>query len=257
VVEGTRVEDAVRAFIEEVGEAPRGHNLARWDRKVCVGVMNVTGAYAQRLIDQVSAVALAIGLDIGEPGCKANVLILADSDGDALAKRLVGDSYRAFRPERESGILGMNALKVFQNSHAPVRWWHVPQTVMADTGNPATGGFTQRVRGASRIHANVREDMAHVLIILDTSKIGTASFASLADYVSMVALAQIDPSADTREFPSILNLFGTADRTARMTQWDLDYLRALYTAQGDTARPSGQERQIIQKMVNPSSGSGN
>ncbi len=259
VIEGKRIEEAVRDFVAEVGAAPTGKNLARWDGTICAGAVNITPQYAQRLIDQVSAVALAIGLEIGEPGCKPNVLILASTDGDALAAQLVKDHFQAFLPpDTEGNDLGRKALRAFQSSDAPARWWHVTQTVHADTGQAVVVGKEVTVRGAGRLRANVREDMSHVVIVLDTSKIGTVSIASLADYVSMVALAQVDADADTREHTSVLNLFAseTSDRTVRMTQWDLDYLRALYAARGDSIRRGGQEGEIATQMLKQPSTSG-
>ena len=259
IVEGISPEEAVRSFIDEVSAAPPGRNLARWDRKVCVGAINLATRYAQRLIDQVSTVAISVGLEAGEPGCHPDVLILAYSDGDALATRLVKDRFRSFRPDSDSTQLGQAALSRFRTAHTPVRWWHVSQTIAADGGQaslgdpafPALGDSIYNVHEASRLRINVREEMAHVIIVLDTTLIGKTSFASLADYVAMVALAQIDAKADTHEFPTILNLFAaeTGEREARMTQWDLDYLKALYEARGDAARPAGQEREIAGEML--------
>ena len=254
IIEAQRPEEAVRDFVAEIGEGAKadGANLARWDRKVCVGVVNITQAYAQRLIDQVSLVAAAVGLEPGEPGCRPNVLVLADSKSDELAARLIKDSPKAFRPEfNGTSNLGRSALRKFEKSNAPVRWWHVSQTVLADTGASAMEGRSVRVRGASRLRNNVREDLQHAIIILDTSRIGSVSFASLADYVAMVALAQVDADADMREFPSILNLFTTekGDRTARMTQWDLDYLIALYDTPGDTSSAKREARHIARAMM--------
>jgi hypothetical protein len=251
VVQGRAAEDAVRDFVAQVGAAPKGTNLARWDRTICVGAANLAPAYAQKLVDHVSTVALVVGLEIGEPGCRPNVLILADTDGDALAKRLVADSPQGFRPDRSNSNLGSKALQHFQTSNAPVRWWHVSQTVEVDTGEPATGGATINVRGASRIRGNVRQDMTNVIIILDATEIGKVSFASLADYVSMSALAQIDAEAETSDFPSILNLFHKVDgdRTSRMTQWDIDYLISLYDTRGDAANPNREARDISRGML--------
>lgn len=250
-ITGGRLEEVVRSFVAEVAAAPRDRNLARWDRRICIGVVNMDARYAQALVDQVSAVSLAVGLDIGEPGCRANVLILADSNGDALATRLVDDSPLVFRPDLGGTNLGRAALAHFQSSGAPVRWWHVTRTVSSDTGEIAQGGATIQVRGASRLRRNVREDMDHVIIILDTSRIGALNFASLADYVAMVALAQVDAEADTAEFPTILNLFSTTpvDPGARMTQWDLDYLRALYDMDGDATNPDRQQREIARELT--------
>lgn len=255
VIQGRAAEDAVRDFVAQVGAPPQGANLARWDRKICVGVANMTPAYAQKLIDRVSTVALGVGLEAGEPGCRPNVLILADTDGDALAKRLVADSPNGFRPDKGSSNRGSAALQRFQTSNAPVRWWHVSQTVEVDTGEPATGGATVAVRGASRIRGNVRQDMTNVIIVLDTSEIGTVSFGSLADYVAMVGLAQVDDEADTSEFPTVLNLFTNAagDRTARMTQWDVDYLVSLYSTRGDAANPNREARDITRGILDSQS----
>jgi len=260
VIEAQRPEEAVRDFVAEIGAsaAPDGANLARWDRKVCVGVVNVTPAYAQKLIDQVSLVALAVGLDPGEPGCKPNVLILADTNGDELAARLIKDSPKAFRPEPNgTSHLGRTALRKFEKSNAPVRWWHVSQTVLVDTGQNAMEAMSVRVRGASRIRNNVREDLHHAIIILDTKRIGSVSFASLTDYVAMVALAQVAADVDMRDHPSILNLFNTEknDRTARMTQWDLDYLISLYNTRGDASTAKAEARHIARGMMKrPSDG---
>lgn len=252
VVHGGRAADAVRDFVAEIGTSPGGTNLARWDRKVCVGVENLAADYAQKLVDRVSLVALAVGLEPGEPGCRANILILADSDGDGLATRLVNEMPERFRPrEADNTNLGRDALERFKTSGAPVRWWHVSQTVMADTGANYLPGSSVRVRGVGRLQANVRQEMAYAVIILDAHKIGSISFASLADYVSMVALAQVDSEADMRGYASVLNLFageGEA-RTARLTSWDLDYLIALYDTPGDASSASREASRIARKMM--------
>ena len=259
VVQGQRVEDAVRDFVAEIGEAPDGENMARWDRKVCVGVFNMTPDYAQQLVDRVSLVAAAVGLEPGEPGCRANVLIMADSDGDALARRLVEDHLRKLKPASADGAstLGREALKQFQSSDAPVRWWHVGMTVLSDTGEAVTRGSAVTVRGGSRLRKNVRQDLSRVLIILDTSRIGSVSLASLGDYVAMATLAQLDADADTSEFPTVLNLFANkaGDRTLRMTQWDLDYLVALYDVSGDAVSANRERSRIARQMLDRQSDS--
>jgi hypothetical protein len=250
VVEGKREEEAVREFVAEIGAAPDGANLARWGSQVCVGVFNMTQDYAQKLIDRVSLVGAAIGIEPGEPGCHPNVLIMASTDGAALAKRLVDDHLQQFRPGDTDGAdLGREALRQFQMADAPVRWWHVSRTVLADTGAPVRRGTSVLVRKASRLSKNVREDISHVLVILDGSRIGSVSFGALSDYVAMVALAQVDADADTREFPTVLNLFEAGDRTTRMTQWDLDYLIALYEVSGDAASADRERKRIARQML--------
>ena len=231
---GRPLREAVQSFVEEVGVAQRDQNLARWDRRVCVGVVNMNNRYAQVLADQVSAVAMVVGLQPGDPGCRPNILILADSDGDALARALVEEDPQVFRPDIGNTNLGRDALEHFQSSGAPVRWWSVTYT------RTAAFGVT-----ASRLRQSHEEALGHVIIILDTSRIGQVSFASLADYISMVALAQVDAQIDPTGYDTVFNLFTpTGSRTQRMTDWDLAYLRALYEMRGDAADPEREARQI-------------
>jgi hypothetical protein len=252
VVQGKREEEAVRNFVAEIAAAPSGMGLARWGKEVCVGVYNMSQDYAQKLVDRVSLIAASIGIEPGEPGCRPNILVMASTDGPALAKRLVTDHLQQFRPHDTDGAdMGREALKQFQNSKDPVRWWHVSQTVLNDTGAAVRRGTSVRVRGGSRLSKNVRQDISHVLVILDGSQIGSVSFGALADYVAMVALAQVDADADTRAFPTVLNLFysPTGERTARMTQWDLDYLLALYEVDGNAVSAERERKRIARQML--------
>ncbi|WP_296816494.1 hypothetical protein [Brevundimonas sp.] len=233
-IEGNVLREVITDFVEEVGVAQRDQNLARWDRRVCIGVVNMAPRFAQALVDQVSAVAMAVGLNPGDPGCRPNVLILADSNGDALAQALVDQDPQVFRPDIGNTNLGQAALERFRTSGAPVRWWQVTYTRTSQFGVTA-----------SRIRDSHEEAMGHVIIILDTSRIGSVSFASLADYVSMIALAQVDAQIDARAYDSVFNLFAeNGSRTQRMTDWDLAYLRALYAMRGDAASPDRQQREI-------------
>ncbi|MDP3802471.1 hypothetical protein [Brevundimonas sp.] len=248
------VEERAAAFIDEVAAAPRGRGLGRWDRAICVGAANMSGRYARFMIDRVSTVALDLGLEIGEPGCRPNIMIAAAADADELAVALVRDDPNGFRPALNQTDLGSRALALFQTTDAPVRWWHVSLPVSVDTGDVAIRlngeeAPAVRVRDVSRLRANVRDDLVRVVIILDTPRIGRISYGALSDYVALVALAQIDPAADTSDWPSVLNLFTAAEPPAGLTDWDRDYLQSLYAARRDRARPTQQAREIVSGMV--------
>lgn len=251
-------EDRTAAFIEEVAAPPRGRGLGRWDRAICVGAANMTGRYAQFMIDRVSTVALDLGLEIGEPGCRPNIMIAAAADADELAVALVRDDPGGFRPALNQTDQGSRALNLFQTTDAPVRWWHVSLPVTVDTGDVAVHLIgeeapTVRVRDVSRLRGNVRDDLVRVIIIIDTNRISGVSYGALSDYVALVALAQIEPSADTSAWPSILNLFGSDDPPTGLTDWDRDYLQSLYAANRDRARPTQQAREIARGMLDAQS----
>lgn len=248
------LEDRAAAFVEEVAAAPRGRGLARWDRAICVGAANMTGRYAQFMIDRVSTVALELGLEIGEPGCSPNIMIAAAADADELAVALVRDDPDGFRPALNQTDQGSRALRLFQITDAPVRWWHVSLPVAVDTGDVAVRLNDEeppsvRVRDASRLRANVRDDLVRVIIIVDTHRIARIPYGALSDYVALVALAQIEPSAETSGWPSILNLFSSPEPPTGLTDWDRDYLQSLYAARRDRARATQQAREIASGMV--------
>jgi hypothetical protein len=253
-VRGRRLEPQVQSFIDEVAAPPRGRGLARWDRSICVGVANMNGRYAQFMIDRIATAAVSVGLDIKAPGCRPDIMIVAASNGQELATTLVNDNPNGFRPSRSNTDMGQAALDRFKTTDAAVRWWHVSLPVSADTGDVAVhidgeGPPVVAVRSASRLRSNIRDDLARVMIIIDVSKTGQINFGALSDYVAMVALAQVQADADTREYDSILNLFSAGERPNGMTQWDKDYLASLYTANRDRARPSQQARDIVRGMV--------
>jgi len=254
-VTGHRLKDEVQAFIGEVAAPPQGRQLGRWDRSICVGVANMNPRYAQAMVDRISRAAIEIGLDIDEPGCKPDIMIVAAADAGDLAKALVRDDPSGFRPARGATDMGSAALERFKTTDAPVRWWHVSLPVSADTGDLAIRldgeePPTIAVRDASRLRANIRDDLARVIVIVDVSKIGLIGFGALSDYVAMISLAQIDPEADTSRYDTVLNLFEEgADRSAGLTQWDKDYLKSLYSANRDRARATQQTQDILRGMM--------
>ena len=256
VVEGRRLEQTVRAFVDEVAAPPPGRRLARWDREICVGAANLQPAYAQFMIDRIATAAVQVGLTSGEPGCRPDIMVIGSDDADALATRLVADNPQGFRPARSGTDMGEEALEAFVNSDAPVRWWHISLPVSVDTGDPAItlqgeDIATVTARDASRLRSNVREDLARVVVILDVTRIGRVNFGALSDYVAMVALAQLDPQAETTGYDTVLNLFAQPTLTG-MTAWDRDYLTALYAAPRDRLRANQQIRDLIRGMAAPS-----
>jgi hypothetical protein len=76
----------VRAFVHQMAMAPPGPNqLARWDSSICPGLAGLKTHYAQFIIDRIAQRAEAVGLDVGEPGCHPNVLIVISPVPDAIA----------------------------------------------------------------------------------------------------------------------------------------------------------------------------
>ena len=260
VVDAQRLEDTTEAYVDEVAAPARRRGLARWKDGMCVGVVNLEHDAAQYLADRVSDVARSLGLRAHEPDCHPSVLIVATSDGPAFTEQFVAMRPRLFRVGATGMDRGSAELRDFIREERPVRWWHVSLPVDSETGLPVvrppgfvsgsgTGGGGRdatsaqeyapntAIFAASRLNSQYVDHMKRVFIIVDVDQLNGASIEQLGDYVAMVAMAQIDPDADTARFDTILNLFdGPATAPTGLTGWDRAYLEGLYDLGSETHR---------------------
>lgn len=230
----------IREFVEEIAAPARTRGYARWRRRLCVGVHNLENTAAQYIVDRISSLALEVGLEPGEPGCRPDVNIVFATNAKEVAAQLIENEPRLFMPVGgHAGMdLGRVALAQFAESEQPVRWWHVSLPADARTGGAAieidkSCGNTHcppyiPVAGPSRIHNGTRDDLLYVLIIVDATKLSGTTWQEIGDYLAVVSLAQIDPNANPAAFDSILNLFTNPAAYSGLTDWDRSYVRALY-----------------------------
>lgn len=249
--------DTVTAFVDNISAPTPNGRLARWDRKICPGVIGLQEAYAQKLIDRIATIAVTIGLQVGDPGCKANMVIVATDDSQAMAKMVVDRNKRVLEGGVDGSSRGRKALKDFVETPRAVRWWHVTQTLGVDgfgyQRDTEDGPGSLQVRSLGRIRATTKDNFVGVIIMVDVSRVGVINFSALTDYVAMVGLAQIDPDTDPAGVPTVLNLFAARDKGAKaplgLTSWDVAYLQALYNTNPAVIRGSRQERQIVKGMA--------
>lgn len=246
VVEGVRQREAAEAFVRSVADPIRGRKAAKWRDSVCIGVGGLPSAAGQLMVDRISDWAASVGLAIQPAGCQPGIFVVVTDDGDATARALVAARPRAFRTGVSQSDQGGAALRAFQNSGRPVRWWQISLPVSGDTGEPLgrlpreaplEGGSITRPAdlgsygmtvSASRLSDETEDELQQAIIILDTGAFEDANLVQVTDYIAMVALAQVDPGADPAT-PSILSLFQPAKAHEEMlTRWDQAYLAALY-----------------------------
>lgn len=249
-----QVRERVDAFIESNMAPPRGRPLARWNKPVCVATAYLAPQYAQAVIDRVAARIIEAGGDVAGPGCKVDLMIVGSDNGAETARTLVRSDPRSFRPSRSATDRGSDALRRFQDGDAPVRWWHVSLPVNVDTGELAVhldgeGYVTNTVRDASRLRTNVRDDLARVVVIVDFSRTSQIQSSALVDYIAFIALAQVNPDGDLGGQDTILNLFERPADYPAMTQWDRDYLAALYRATPNRPSIHAQSRGIADEVI--------
>ncbi|MBC7768017.1 MAG: hypothetical protein H7124_04470 [Phycisphaerales bacterium] len=254
VVTGQRVREMVRAFVQEVAPPEMSEEqMARWNSRYCPLMAGIPARQAQYLVDRMSQRAHELGLRPGDENCQANVLVFVTPDADVLAQALAGDhDLVAYYNNAEYGnTLGRDALAEFVASDAPVRWWHVAQTVDSQGQILDNDGDVTRAQ-ASRLYRATRQDFNRVLVIVDARQAAGLNFEALGDYLAMVTLAQLDARANASAVPSILNLFSeraiNGGASARLTDWDQAYLRGLYDAPRHAPNTDAQERAIAREM---------
>lgn len=264
VVEQRRLEEFVQDFVGQVAAPAPRRGLARWQGGICVGVINLRNEAGQYIADRISRVGMDLGLTPGDPGCKPNIVVAFTADGAELASSLVGRNRRAFRM---GGSVNRDivALRAFETSDAPVRWWHVSIPVDSETGdrairlpgdvNPSTGQPSApviSVFAASRLNSQIRDDMNKVMIIVDVDGMAATNLNQLADYLTFVALAQVDPDAQTAGYDTILNVFNAPQSVDGLTEWDMSYLSSLYRVQDAPQRrvnPAAQATNMASDMI--------
>jgi hypothetical protein len=250
----------IRDFIGEVVATPPGRGFARWYRRVCIGVHNLETSAAQYVVDRISALALDVGLEPGEPGCQPQVNIVFATNAREMAAAMVDSEPKVFMPVggRAGMDLGRIALEDFVESDRAVRWWHVSMPVDAHTGNAAIELNKDcaeahcppqvNVQGPSRLHSGTRDDLRYVIIIVDSTKLKGTTWQQLGDYLAVLSLAQIDPKTNPAAFDSILNLFTNPAAYSGLTDWDRTYVRALY--EFDQQRlPNLQTNEIVSRIA--------
>lgn len=262
IVDARRLDEAAEAYVDLVAAPARRRGLARWHDGICVGVANLEPALARQLADEVSDVARSLGLRAHEPECNPSVLIIATTDAARFAEEFVAVRPVLFRVGSPGMDRGASSLRAFTTEDRPVRWWHVSMPTNSETGMPAirmpgevNGDATgpgavmdyapiTDVDSPSRLSSQYVDVLKRVFIIIDVDRLNGATAEQLGAYVAMVAMAQVDPEADTGQFDTILNLFeDPATAPAGLSGWDRAYLEGLYSG-GSESRRINQRSQI-------------
>ncbi|MFW2342629.1 hypothetical protein [Brevundimonas sp.] len=254
VVDGRPLEVIAEEFVATLSAPPRSRGLARWSGTVCIGVVNFRNDVAHLIIDRISEVAEDLDIRLGQPGCKPNLVIAGTDDASGLAREMVRRYRRPFfRYGYTRSNRGSGALAAFQTTDAPVRWWHMSLPINTIDGSPAIrlpgqGYWVSPCAGSrrgSRTCDAITDHLTRLIIIIDIDRVAGRTVAQLADYLTLVALAQIEPDADYSAFDTVLNLFDPDLQVTGLTDWDRIYLDALYSGEDERLDPREQAARMV------------
>lgn len=168
-------------------------------------------------------VAGDMGLQFAAEACYPNLLILFSREPKVML-----DQARRRGKIRYDRIAAPRVDR-FKADAKPVRWLNYTREVPA-YGDLSAGDNDIRTMRApdSRIVQPSASRLYNGVVVVDARKTDGVEIAALADYVSMIALADIRSDVTQPDQASILNLFAEPGGPKRMTASDKAYLRALY-----------------------------
>lgn len=234
--------------------------IARWEHPVCPVVTGQDPSYARFITQHIQYVALAAGAPVNrEASCTPNIEIVFTTAPQDLLDTVARDHqhYLGYF----SNIAGKNALATVTK---PIQAWYATESTdirgrsRLDTGRSIVGGTTVGNFNAVAVtngdivstspgtlladlppffhstgnHLNdgIHTGFLHVLIVVDSTKMAGQDVVPLADYLSMLALSQINPRTVCQDLPSIVNRMAPdcGHPADSLTLYDLAYLQGLY-----------------------------
>jgi len=249
-------EKRIHAFVGAVAQPVNQDGLVRWTRPICpleAGLARDQGIY---VIQRLSQVAKSVGAPVGPRHCEPNLFIAATTDPEKLARAWARHNRNYFKGRPA-------AVARFQQTDHPVRvWYNAEFSGAAGQGDsPAAGlssGYSQAptitFADDSRLVFNAPRGLSSVILIIDGRRLDGIRTAALADYVAMVGLTRMSPNTDPGDAPTILKLFDRpgpdGERPSGLTDWDRDFLRALYQAdQRDVHQQGVIEAKVLGELA--------
>lgn len=272
LVEGRRVqpETIVRETISGAGIIP----LARFEDKICPGVVGLAPAQAERMLQLIRDDVASLGGNIQKAGCTANATVIFTPEPAEFVRKLAvkEPGYFDFSP---AGI------KQFTAQPRPVVSWHVIEVRDRDgneLGNsrelgmakarildqPAAAGAPMNARvlrntAASKLATSSRADMLFGFAVVDAAKIQGKTMEQLAAIATLHLLLEVKQGVSANP-ASILSLFDERPAGAALPQglskFDRAMVEALYRPK-ENNRSAAQQFSQITTAVRRSAGTGN
>jgi hypothetical protein len=224
-------------------------NLARWrggKQSICPLTVGLTPQYNAYVTARLRAIGTYVSAPVqSDPNCKPNVQIVFTNNPAQSMEAVIEWATRAFGI-RYSG--GMKDLIEYKADHAVQGFYIttrggsvVQNTDMLLVGldvQPLWPRISEQYLGNGRVGSRLGGDpgsgigIGVVILVVDTTKIGSYAIGTLADYVAMLTLSLAQSPDHCDALPSILDLMSsscaTHDKPAAITAGDLAFLKALY-----------------------------
>lgn len=243
-------------FVRRTGVASGENPVARWTAPVCPAVLGIQPEYAAIVERKMRSIASSADIEVAPLPCKTNIVVSFTTNASAVIQRIARKS-----PRRIAEVPVPDRAALFKGS-APIRWWYTTQVTgtdgmgavtsdsLAANAGTAEGGGSSIGNGLPTIQAFsssiIRTQAVRALrtatVVVDVTLSEGVPLDAVAAYAAMVAFAEVKPSQSPPP-NSILGLFGQAAKPASATDWDISFLRALYSI--PAARAGWKQRRML------------
>lgn len=249
------LERRVQRFVFSLTVHYMYESLPRWDEPICPLVAGLPRQQGEYILARLSQVAAAAHAPLAGEHCKANLFVVATPFPDLLLRK-----WWARDKQMYNTCDGVGGIERYLHSKQPVRVWY-----NTSPGNQAAiplDALTALSPGASlacassggAVGTRLAQDvlaLSQAFVIVDTRQTKSLTIGQLADYVSVVGLAQIQTDTHSVSGPSILTLFEAGKHPPEgLTGWDRALLYALYhTRQSSSLQVPIMERSMVSQIL--------
>ena len=244
-IEGQReIKRQIDSFVYGILVTYMNDSLLRWDAPVCPMIAGLPAGQGEYIVARLSQVARDVHAPLAVPGkpCRPNLLVQVADDPDAVAQHWAKHDYLLFNT-----CNGLGDVKDLLKSKRPVRVFYNGKFRPND-GESSPDIFAYSIIGlnldleygpcsygsgvaiGTRLRYGAVQDLESVIILVNGRRAARLNIGQLADYITMVGLAQIRADANTGTAPTILNVFDSPEPFPEtLSPWDESFLRGLYT----------------------------
>jgi len=243
----------VSKFVNEIADRGNGEGLPRWKAPVCPLVSGLPRQEGEFMLGRISEIARTAAVPLAGEKCRPNLYILIHPQPgklfQAMQKRNFGFTFGDDPP-------APSVIDRFMAAPQTVKVWYTSVERTPDglfLHNCGGTKCTPPTPEASRFTASVVWQLGHVFVVVDATRLKGVSRGQLADYVAMVALADLKPGAKLANTPTILKLFDATSTAAPagMTDWDQAFLKSLYTTEQKSKTQRIQIADQIMREIAP------
>ena len=237
-------------------------SLERWNSPICPLVAGLSSEGGEFILARLSQIARDSHAPLGAEHCQPNLYVVVTDDPDLLVKKWTKRDRGAFNT-----CNGYGYVKEFLQSRQPARAFYNATLRSSDGAHrdPAAldlagmrldfslNSCVATGVAGSRLTYGAVQALSAVVIVVDSKRIAHLNMGQLADYVSMVGLAQIRLDANTGTAPTILALFRESDSPPQgLSLWDRSFLEGLYTTdQSSVLHVNAIEAHMLEKIAGP------